>query len=125
MAFIPGTTAALRIFEGGGPRRAAEETGIALSGVRTHLLRISEKACVHRQADLVRLLASLAPGRGDWGRPAQAAARPLLIRSSRPGRPVPPGGAPASGTPQAGPRSAGAGTGCASVPGAASSGRRP
>ena len=101
MAFIPGTTAASRIFEGGGPRRAAEEIGIALSGVRTHLLRISEKACVHRQADLVRLLASLAPGRGDWGRPAQAAARPLLIRSSRPGRPVPP------------------------VPGAASSGRRP
>lgn len=58
-------TVALRIFEGGGPRRAAEETGIALSTVRTHLLRIFEKTSVHRQADLVRLLASLAPGPGD------------------------------------------------------------
>jgi DNA-binding CsgD family transcriptional regulator len=81
---------ALRIFDGGGLAQAARETGIAVSTLRTHLLHVFEKTGVHRQADLVRLLASLAPEPGDQA----GSARPLRTG----GRPR-----PASGTPQAGP----------------------
>lgn len=56
---------ALRIFDGGGLAQAARETGIAVSTLRTHLLHVFEKTGVHRQADLVRLLAGLDPGPGD------------------------------------------------------------
>ncbi|MBI1196567.1 MAG: helix-turn-helix transcriptional regulator [Phenylobacterium sp.] len=57
-----------RVFElialGHTPGEAAAEMGIGVSTVRTHLLRIFDKTGLRRQADLVRMAASLALPRG-------------------------------------------------------------
>lgn len=45
------------IAKGDGKKRAAERCGISYGTARSHLLSIFEKAGVHRQAELVRLLA--------------------------------------------------------------------
>ncbi|MBU6372074.1 MAG: helix-turn-helix transcriptional regulator [Alphaproteobacteria bacterium] len=66
------TAAEQRVFElivaGRKPREVAAQLGVALSTVRTHLLRIFEKTGVNRQAALIRLAHALAaptaPARG-------------------------------------------------------------
>jgi DNA-binding CsgD family transcriptional regulator len=47
------------IIEGRTPTEIAEVLGIAPSTVKTHLLRVFDKTGLHRQADLVKLAASL------------------------------------------------------------------
>lgn len=52
---------ALRLFDGGRLKQIAEETGVGVATVRTHLAQVFEKCETHRQVDLVRLLAHLDP----------------------------------------------------------------
>jgi DNA-binding CsgD family transcriptional regulator/PAS domain-containing protein len=54
---------ALEIAQGDGKNAAAERLGITFSTARTHLSRVFDKTGVRRQAELVRLVASL--GRGE------------------------------------------------------------
>jgi DNA-binding CsgD family transcriptional regulator len=57
------TPAELRIFEliveGRSPAEIADALGIAASTVKPHLLRVFAKTRLHRQAELVKLAASL------------------------------------------------------------------
>ena len=58
------TPAEIRVFNliagGRTPQEIAIEIGVAVSTVRTHLLRVFEKTGINRQADLIRMATSLA-----------------------------------------------------------------
>lgn len=51
---------ALKVLEGVALRSIAADSGVGVATVRSHLLRVFAKTGVHRQAELVRLLSSLA-----------------------------------------------------------------
>lgn len=52
---------AVRVVSGDGLRPISEEMNLALSTVKTHLQHVFDKTRTHRQAELVRLLLSVAP----------------------------------------------------------------
>lgn len=52
---------ALLVMRGEGLSPIAEKLSVSLTTVRTHLRHVFEKTGIHRQAELVRLLATLDP----------------------------------------------------------------